>query len=191
MRYPLWLAAAVLLLTAGCGNMNPKQFEGREPRLLIEEYLAGKSRAWGLFEDRFGNLRREFVVDIDGTWDGQTLTLVEDFLYSDGETEQRIWTIRKLDENRYEGTADDVIGTAEGVSYGNALNWRYTLALKVGDSIWNVRFDDWMFLQQDDVLINRARVTRFGFEIGEVTIFFRKVPEQSAGLMDSSDIAAE
>ncbi len=191
MRYSFWLAAAILLLTAGCGNMNPEQFEGREPRLLIEDYLAGRSRAWGLFEDRFGNLRREFVVDIDGTWDGETLTLVEDFLYSDGETQQRIWTIRKLDDHRYEGTADDVIGTAEGVSYGNALNWRYTLALKVGDSIWNVRFDDWMFLQQDDVLINRARVTRFGFEIGEVTIVFRKEPEQSAGLMGSSEMAAE
>ena len=171
--------------------MTPEQFEGQEPRLLIEEYLAGDTRAWGIFEDRFGNLRREFVVDIMGTWDGETLTLVEDFLYSDGEVQQRTWTIRKLDEHRYEGTAADVIGEAEGVSYGNALNWRYTLALEIGGSIWNVRFDDWMFLQADDVLVNRAKVSKFGFELGEVTIFFRKIPEQSAGLEESSVIAAE
>ncbi len=171
--------------------MKPEQFEGREPRLLIEDYLAGNTRAWGLFEDRFGNLRREFVVDIQGTWDGETLTLVEDFVYADGETQQRIWTIKKLDDNRYSGTAADVIGEAEGISYGNALNWRYTLALPIGDSVWNVRFDDWMFLQPDNVLVNRARVTKFGFELGEVTIFFRKMPDQAALSIDSSEIAAE
>ncbi|WP_240932925.1 DUF3833 domain-containing protein [Pelagibius litoralis] len=171
--------------------MTPEQFDGREPRLLIEDYLAGETRAWGLFVDRFGNLRREFVVDITGTWDGKTLTLVEDFVYSDGEEQQRIWTINKLDDHRYEGTAADVIGTAEGVSYGNALNWRYTLALKVGDSIWNVHFDDWMFLQPDDVLMNRARVSKFGFDIGEVTIFFQKVPAQNAAALEGHSIAAE
>ncbi|NIA72112.1 DUF3833 domain-containing protein [Pelagibius litoralis] len=184
-------AAILLLFTAGCSSMTPEQFDGREPRLLIEDYLAGETRAWGLFVDRFGNLRREFVVDITGTWDGKTLTLVEDFVYSDGEEQQRIWTINKLDDHRYEGTAADVIGTAEGVSYGNALNWRYTLALKVGDSIWNVHFDDWMFLQPDDVLMNRARVSKFGFDIGEVTIFFQKVPAQNAAALEGHSIAAE
>lgn len=185
------LAAALLLLTAGCSGMKPEDFQGREPRLLIEDYFAGDTRAWGLFEDRFGTLRREFVVDIAGTWDGETLTLVEDFAYADGETDQRIWTIRKLDDHRYEGTADDVIGKAEGVSYGNALNWHYTLALKVGDSVWNVRFDDWMFLQRDDVLVNRARVSKFGIEIGEVTIFFRKPDARNSVMFEGSTIAAE
>ncbi len=185
------LAAALLFLTAGCSGMKAEDFEGREPRLLIEDYFAGDTRAWGLFEDRFGTLRREFVVDIAGTWDGETLTLVEDFAYADGETDQRIWTIRKLDDHRYEGTADDVIGKAEGVSYGNALNWRYTLALKVGDSVWNVRFDDWMFLQRDDVLVNRARVSKFGIEIGEVTIFFRKPDARNSVALEGSGIAAE
>ena len=191
MALTRWLSAALLLITTGCSGMTPEQFEGREPRLLIEDYFAGDTRAWGLFEDRFGNLRREFVVDIKGTWDGETLTLVEDFVYADGETQQRTWTIRKLDEHRYEGTAADVVGPAEGVSYGNALNWRYTLALEIGDSVWNVRFDDWMFLQADDVLVNRARVSKFGFDIGEVTIFFRKMPEQSAGYAEGNEIAAE
>ena len=185
------LTAALLFLTAGCSGMKPEDFEGREPRLLIEDYFAGDTRAWGLFEDRFGTLRREFVVDIAGTWDGETLTLVEDFAYADGETEQRIWTIRKLDDHRYEGTADDVIGKAEGLSYGNALNWRYTLALKVGDSVWNVRFDDWMFLQRDEVLVNRARVSKFGVEIGEVTIFFRKPDVRNSVMLEGSGIAAE
>ncbi len=169
------LIVSITLLT-GCSGMKPEDFAGNEPRFLIEEYFAGKTKAWGIFQDRFGKLRRQFVVDIDGHWDGETLTLVEDFVYDDGQTEQRTWRIRKTSAHSYEGTADGVVGTAEGTSYGNALNWRYRFALKIGDSTWNVHFDDWMFLQGDGVMINRAEVTKFGFKLGEVTIAFKKPP---------------
>jgi hypothetical protein len=168
--------AALMTIVAitGCGSMQPEDFANSQPRLVLEEYFSGKTRAWGTFEDRFGNLRRQFVVDITGTWDGHELILDEDFRYADGEIGERVWHITKLDAHRYEGRAADVVGTATGVAYGNALNWRYDLDLKVGDGTWRVSFDDWMFLQPDGVLINRARVRKWGFEIGEVTIVFSK-----------------
>lgn len=179
IRLALTFLLSVTLLT-GCSGMKPEDFAGNEPRFLIEEYFAGKTRAWGMFQDRFGKLRRQFVVDIEGTWDGEVLTLVEDFVYDNGETEQRIWKIRKTGEHSYEGKANGVIGTAQGQSYGNVLHWRYGFALGVGDNTWNVTFDDWMFLQGDGVMINRAEVTKFGIELGEVTIAFRKAPVAAA-----------
>ena len=160
--------------------MKAEDFANQEPRFLIEDYFAGQTKAWGIFQDRFGTLRRQFVVDITGRWDGETLTLVEDFVYDDGKTEQRTWHIRKTGEHSYEGKADGVIGLARGESYGNALNWRYDFALKIGDSTWNVHFDDWMFLQGDGVMINRAVVTKFGIELGQLTISFRKPEPQAA-----------
>lgn len=169
-------ALSVIAFVTGCGSMQPRDFAETTPRLVIEEYFAGETRAWGIFEDRFGDLRRQFVVDITGTWDGRELVLDEKFRYSDGETDERLWRISKLDEHRYEGRADDVVGIASGVAYGNALNWRYDLDLKVGDGTWRVHFDDWMFLQPDGVLINRARVRKWGVEIGAVTIVFSKPP---------------
>ncbi len=183
------MACAALLL--GCSSMKPQDFADREPRLVIEEYFAGETEAWGIFQDRFGTLRRQFKVDIEGDWDGETLTLVEDFVYDDGETETRIWRIEKQDEHRYTGRADGVIGIAEGQAYGNALNWRYQFALKVGDDTWTVAFDDWMFLQSDGVLINRAEVTKFGIKIGEVTLMFRKPLETAERVSVISGIAAE
>ncbi|GAB4228673.1 MAG: DUF3833 domain-containing protein [Kiloniellaceae bacterium] len=180
MRLPLLLLFSITLLT-GCSGMKPEDFAGNEPRFLIEEYFVGKTKAWGIFQDRFGKLRRQFVVDIEGTWDGETLTLVEDFVYDNGETEQRTWRIRKTGEHSYDGSAEGVIGIAEGQSFGNVLNWRYRFALKVGDSTWDVAFDDWMFLQGDGVMINRAEITKFGFSLGEVTIAFRKESAEAAG----------
>lgn len=177
-------AAAMLLLfgLAGCGGMKPEQFAGAEPRLRVEEYFLGKTRGWGIFEDRFGNLRRQFVVDIEGSWQrdglGDVFVMQEQFAYSDGATETRTWRIRKTGEDRYAGTADDVVGTAQGQAAGNALNWRYQLDLKVGDSTWRVKFDDWMFLQPDGILMNRARVSKWGIAVGEVTLMFQRWPRQ-------------
>ena len=161
--------------------MKPQDFAGTTPRFALEEYFDGDVRAWGIFQDRAGRLRRQFVVDIAGTWDGETLTLVEDFVYDDGETDQRIWTIRKLDDHRYEGTAGDVVGTAVGIGYGNALNWSYDFDLQVGGRTIRVRFDDWMFLQGDGVMINRADVSKWGFTLGEVSIFFTRQESGVAG----------
>ncbi len=173
----------MMVLIVGCSGMKPEDFAGTEPEFILEEYFQGKSKAWGIFQDRFGNLRREFTVDIDGTWDGSKLTLVEDFVYSDGETEQRVWEITKTGDKRYRGTADGVVGEAVGVLSGKAFNFRYQFDLPLSGSTLRVNFDDWMWLQPEgQEVINKARVSKLGVTLGERTIFFQKLPavEQAA-----------
>ncbi|MEM6901787.1 MAG: DUF3833 domain-containing protein [Pseudomonadota bacterium] len=172
----------ILALTA-CGNeMKIEDFAKTEPAFVPEEYFVGPMKAWGLFQDRSGTVRRQFTVDLNGEWDGETLTLTEDFAYDDGKTETRVWELKKLGPNRYTGTADSVVGPATVVTAGNAMNLRYTFALEVGDTTYHVDFDDWMFLQPDGQrLINRASVSKFGLRVGEVTVFFDKSESALAG----------
>ncbi len=189
----LRLGAALMILTAigGCTNMKPADFKDAAPRLIIEDYFAGKTRAWGIFEDRFGRLRRQFTVDIDGAWDGRELVLDERFEYADGERDRRVWKIRKTGDHTYEGQADDVIGAARGEAYGNALNWRYDMDLKVGDGTLRVHFNDWMFLQPSGVLLNKATVTKLGLRIGSVTLAFMKPSaEKSEANANFSELVA-
>ena len=155
--------------------MNIEKFKGSQPTLNLEDYFEGKTEAWGMFHDRFGNLKRTFKVDITGTIESNTLTLDEKFLYDDGEQDSRVWTIKILGNNQYSGTASDVVGEAKGISEGNALNWKYKLNLKVGDSTILVDFDDWMFLQDRNILMNRAEVKKWGINIGVVSITFLKI----------------
>ena len=162
------------LVLSGCNSMKPEKFQANTPALDLFSYFDGKTKAWGIFEDRFGNVRRQFEVKIDGKIEDGKLTLDERFTYMDGEIDQRIWRIRKTKKNHYEGLADDVIGVAKGVVSGNALNWKYDLNLKVGETTYAVHFDDWMFLQTGGVMINRARVSKWGVGIGQVTLFFTK-----------------
>ena len=169
----------ILITINGCMTMKVSNFKNENPKFVLEEYFNGKTKAWGIFEDRFGNVKRQFTVDINGEWDGKTLILDEYFLFNDGEKSFRQWRITKKNNGTYEGQADDVIGTATGVSSGNTLNWVYTLNLKMsGDKSLNVKLDDWMFLQPGGVLLNRARMSKFGIEIGQITISFTKQPKE-------------
>jgi len=173
----------ILILTGtligGCSGMHIDEFQKTQPEFVLEEYFQGHTVAWGLFEDRFGRVQRQFVVEINGTWDGTTLIINEDFVYNDGETENRIWTVVKTGDSTYVGETENSIGQALGESQGNAFHWAYDFNLKVGDSSWKVGFDDWMFLQPDGVLLNKAVVTRWGFKIGTVFLAFSKAAKPS------------
>lgn len=167
--------SCVFLVLTGCTDMKTDDFVNSTQQFVLEKYFSGKTRAWGLFEDRFGTVRRQFVVDIEGKWDGSELTLNEDFKFSDGEKSNRVWRIRKLANGTYEGRAKDVIGVATGTIGGNSLHWRYTLDLEITKGrTMQVELDDWMFLQPHGVLMNRARMSKFGIEIGQITISFLK-----------------
>ena len=168
----LFMYASIFLITGCSSSMKTEDFIGQQPKLIIEDYFSGETKAWGMFHDRFGNLKRQFLVDIEGTWDGDILVLDESFVYADGETDKRIWKIKKIDKNTYTGIADDVIGEAQGKSHGNALNWTYFMNLKVGDNFYKVKFDDWMYLQPNGVLLNRAEVSKWGIQLGVVTLSF-------------------
>lgn len=187
----LFLVALLTLMLQGCTNMDIANLSRPSPELKIEEYFDGKVYAWGIFEDRFGNVRRQFQVEINGRWDGQQLVLDEQFLYDDGERDERIWTISKAADGTYSGTADDVVGQAKGISQGNALNWSYELDLPVGDGVWRVTFDDWMILQDGGVLLNRAYVKKWGFKIGSVTLSFQRADQLQAAPFSISNVVAE
>ena len=126
------------------------------------------------FQDVFGTVRRRFDVSINGTWDGETLKLVEDFSYADGTSEQRIWTLRKTGPQTWVGSAPGVIGQASGVEDGDTFNWVYTIDLPVPDGTLRVTFDDWMWQLGEKRVLNRAYMKRYGINIGEVIIFFEK-----------------
>lgn len=174
-------ALALIPLLAACTGkpaLTDASLSTRE--LELEEFFDGQLVAHGQFQDIFGTVRRQFVAEIEGDWDGERLRLVEDFTYEDGSTEQRVWTLRKTGEETWEGTAPGVIGVATGVEKGDRFNWRYTIDLPVPAAdgtaeTLRVTFDDWMWLLTEDRLFNKAYMKRFGVDVGEVSIFFEKL----------------
>lgn len=165
-------------VTMGLSSCTPHgldRYKGTEPSIDFKEYFNGPIKAWGVVQNRKGEVTRRFDVDLFGSWEGDTGTLEEHFKYYDGEEQTRTWKIRKIADEKYEGTADDIIGNADGATSGNAARWHYVMDLPVGDKTYKIRFDDWMFLMNDGVLINRSYLKKFGFKVAELTIFMQKV----------------
>ncbi len=168
------LPLAVLAL-AGCSSMQVDQFAKGEPQMRLEDYFNGDSTAYGLFFDRFQDVRRQFRVAMHGVWDGKdTLRLDEYFTYDDGEKQERHWTFHRTGHLTWDATAPDVIGVAHGQWSGNAYRMSYVADLKTGDSTVRLNFDDWLFRESDHVVMNHTRVTKLGFDVGEVQLVFVK-----------------
>ena len=170
------LISTFLLLA--CSGPNVKQYANEKPILDLSEYFSGTIDAYGIFTDRSGEVKKRFTVLIKADWkvvDGKKVgTLDESFDYSDGSKQKRIWTLIEQSPGKYIGRADDVVGDALGESAGNALNWAYTLALPVDGTIYHVQFNDWMYLITPKVMLNKAKMSKFGIDLGEVTLSFYK-----------------
>ena len=168
------LAMGAVTLVGGCAAPTPADYAAEKPVLDLKSYFNGELLAHGIFSDRSGKVVRRFVVAMTCSWQGNQGVLDERFTYSDGKTERRVWRLVDQGGGRYVGRADDVVGEAIGVASGNALNWRYTLRLPVDGSVYEVQFDDWMYLVDDRVMLNKARMSKFGVHLGEVTLSFQR-----------------
>lgn len=165
---------SLLFLLSGCADVQIEDYADSGPRLDIAAYFAGTTRGWGMVQDYSGEVQRQFTVTIKGSYEDGILTLDESFLFSNGETDQRVWEFERIDTHRWVGTASDVEGQVEASQYGHAFHMRYPLEIAIDDRMITFTMNDWMYLQPDGRLINRTDMQKFGFTVGEITLFFER-----------------
>lgn len=173
-RQVIFAMLAGSAVMSGCASPQVSDYAQQSPLLELDRYFNGRVLAHGIFQKRGGEVVRRFTVVMDCHWEGDQGVLDETFSYSDGSTERRIWRLTKHADGRYTGRADDVVGEAEGQTSGNAFRWKYSLRLPVDGKTYEVQFDDWMFLVDERVMLNRATMSKFGFKLGEALLSFTK-----------------
>ena len=173
-RLLLGAATAASAALAGCAGQKIDDYALEKPALDLAGYFNGRVDARGIFQDRSGRIVKRFTVVMDCRWTGDQGVLDESFSYSDGTTQRRIWRLTRHSGGRYTGRAADVVGEAQGVTAGNAFHWTYTLQVPVDGRVYEMRLDDWMYLVDDRVLLNRATMSKFGVRVGELTLSFNK-----------------
>ena len=168
------LALASALTLGGCASQQIESYASEKPALDLQQFFSGTLDAHGLFTDRSGTVRKRFSVVMVCSWQGNEGTLDESFTYSDGSTQKRVWHLSRQADGSFVGRAADVQGTAIGQVRGNTLHWNYTLQLPVDGTVYAVQFDDWMYQMDERVMLNKARMSKFGIGLGEVTLSFYK-----------------
>ena len=177
--FKLLTAFIITLGLSSCAAPDVRTYAGQKPTLKLEQYFKGKLIGHGMVMNRSGEVTRRFVVNITGTLGKNaanidTLTLNEKFDWSDGVQDGRVWTLTRSEGDKWIGTASDVVGQALGQLAGNALHWQYLLAVPVSGSVYNLDFDDWMFLIDEKTMLNKTVFGKFGIRLGETLISFQK-----------------
>jgi hypothetical protein len=175
MKRPAFALAVIGL--GGCtAAIDGERYLETGPKMDLTSFFDGSVKAWGMVQNRSGDVVQRFVVDIRGEVNDEgQVVLNESFYYVVGEgAPERVWTLTPTGPANYEGQAPDVLGSASGRLWGNALNLKYEMVLPVGSSSYRVTFDDWMWAFDADTVINRSYIRKFGFVVAEVTMFMQK-----------------
>lgn len=144
------------------------------PTFNMAEYFEGRTRAWGLFETITGKVKKSFVADIEGRWDGTDFLMEEDFTFSDGEKETRTWRLKFDADGSFRASCADTPTPGKGVIKDMRGDLKYSMALNVGGRKVMLSFSDLFYQVDEYTVINRAKVKKFGIPVGQVLISFRK-----------------
>ncbi|MFT4654157.1 MAG: hypothetical protein ACI82S_001812 [Patiriisocius sp.] len=167
--------STVFLLSACSISIDGENYKTQQPSFDLETFFNGKVTAWGIVQNRSGEVVQRFIVNIDGSIQDDKLILDETFKYSMGDGPlKRIWTLTKNENGTYTGRAGDIAGDATGTSYGNAFNFAYEMDLDVDGTTYRVNFDDWFFAMDSNNMMNRSYIKKFGIVMAEVSIFMQK-----------------
>lgn len=171
---------ALAMILSGCAD-SVSVYKAESPKFDFITYFTGPVTAWGVIYDWKGTVTKRFSIDMNGsmqTKDGeQVFHLAETFHYTDGEKLERYWDVKRDldDENKLYGYAPEVPTKAIGHQSGNAIHFTYPFMLEYaeGKSV-KVNMDDWMYLVDEDTLVNKNVIRKFGIKVAEIQIFFKK-----------------
>lgn len=174
-RLGVVIVLAALCVTGCATQLDGPRYANGNPAFDLFRFFDGDVQAWGIVQNKRGELLQRFEVQIRGTVDGDSLQLDETFDYALGDGVRfRQWSIDRLPDGSYRGSAGDILGEAQGTAYGNAFRWTYAMDLPVGERSVRVRFDDWIWALDGDRIVNRSYLQKFGVDVAEVTIFMQR-----------------
>ena len=175
-------------LISGCSG-SVEAYKEDKPELDLQQYLDGSLQGQGMIQNWKGKVVSRFDFYGKAHWEDDTGTFREKMVYYNGKVDNRVWTIRKVGPHHYEGQADDVVGKADIHTSGNAMHWEYTMDVEMDDSTYRLSFDDWMFLMRDGGLLNKNSFSKFGFGVGELTLYMHKVDDNTFTLEEAGQSA--
>jgi hypothetical protein len=176
----LLFSCFIFLFLTACSSVDISKYKDNQPILVLDQFFNGELTAHGILKNRSGEVTRYFNVTMTGSWDDQGVgTLAEKFIFNDESIQFRTWTFTPIttDEGiQYQATANDTLAATMIDLSGNAFFMNYDLLINYGGDDMDVNIDDKMYLINDEVMINESVMTKFGIEVGYITLTIIKSP---------------
>lgn len=173
-KFAVSLLAASSLVLAACATRPPIPADLAPKPFVLERDLVGRTTAMGEFS-AINGVKRRFTATLDGTLDGQTLILREEFAYADGERDVKTWRLTPAGDGEWRGTREDVVGEARGFVDGDAFRLEYLIDLpQKGKKPLRLRFKDVLVRTASGAVLNKAIVSKYGFPVGRVELLIER-----------------
>ena len=155
------------LAVGACARV-PSAPEHVNDPITLDQAFVGQFVGAGVFRIGLTGSERRFTARLDGRIEGDRLTVVEDFVYDDGEQNRLTWVFDRAGPGRWTGQREDTVGFAEVVETGNTIRLSYLADFQAGDEFTRLGFEDVIYFDTNRRLINDAVVTRFGIPVARV-----------------------
>jgi hypothetical protein len=170
----LAVLAFLTSIVSGCFDDQLNSYKNQTPKLNFREIFDGQVIGYGTIQDYKSKVIRRFKVTMDCSWKGNQGHIIEKFFWDDNSKSERQWDLIAESEDTIRGKASDAIGDVVGHSAGSAMNFKYSLKVPIDNKEMILSFNDWMYLIQPGVIINRNKMLKFGIPVGDITIFLYK-----------------
>jgi hypothetical protein len=154
-------------------SQSPEDYAGTSPKVSLKTHLSGPILSEGVIYGPKGRVTNSFVAKMFGEWNGDAGTLSEEFTYSNGQRQNRMWFLKLGDDNTFTATADDIVGEARGVVSGATIKMEYQIVLPEASGGHTLSVTDWLYLTENGVIMNRSELRKFGIKVAELVATMR------------------
>ncbi|MBO6774296.1 MAG: DUF3833 family protein [Marinibacterium sp.] len=151
----------------------PQDYQGTSPTFDIRKHLNGVIDCEGVIYGPTGRVTSRFVGEFNAVWQGEVGRMDEHFIYDNGNTQDREWTLRVDRNGQIKATAPDLIGVGDGWQSGSAVQLRYRIKLPESAGGHELDTIDWMYLAPSGAIVNRSQFRKFGLPVGELVATMR------------------
>jgi hypothetical protein len=167
---------AVLPLAACATTPAPPAKPG--PPITLVSAFQGRTTGRGHFRVWLTGDERRFTARLNGTVTGpdgaRVLTVVEDFVYDDGQTDRLTWVFRETGAGRWSGKREDTVGEATVVEDNGQIRLTYTADFKSPSGVNRLGFNDILYALPDGTIVNDAVVSKAGIAVASVRFLIRR-----------------
>jgi hypothetical protein len=175
-RRTLLLGLAALPIAA-CATVPVPPTEQGPPITLVSAFK-GRTTGRGHFRVWVTGDERRFTARLNGTVKGpegaRTLTVVEDFVYDDGQKDRLTWVFRETGPGSWTGKREDTVGEAAVIEEDGQIRLTYTADFKSPSGVNRLGFEDILYARPDGTIVNDAIVTRAGIAVASVRFLIRR-----------------
>lgn len=173
-RRALVLGLAAL---AGCSASPRLPAETAGPLTLVSAF-EGRTTGRGVFRIRLTGEERRFTADLHGrvtrTAPARTLTVAEDFVFDDGQTDRLTWVFRETAPGRWTGKREDTVGEAEVIEEDGLIRLTYTADFRSLEGTTRLGFRDVIHAAPEGTIVNDGVVSRWGLPVADVRFVIRR-----------------